>query len=66
MAPRNPADIPTRPERAHEMPTTAVEVPFVLPPMELMAGDVAGMIRRARESAAAETPEEWLARVRVG
>jgi hypothetical protein len=45
----NPADIPTRPERAGEMSAAAVRVPMYLPPVGEVLGDVKGWIGRTRE-----------------
>ena len=44
----NPADIPTRPERAHEMSPSAVEIPILLPPVEEVTGDFAAWIAGVR------------------
>ena len=45
----NPGDIPTRTSRAHEMSPSATFIPMVLPPIEEVAGDVAGWIARTRK-----------------
>ena len=44
----NPADIPTRVERDGEMPESAVWVDMILPPIEMMEGDIAEWIRSVR------------------
>ena len=52
----NPADIPTRADRRHEMPASATWVDLVLPPVEELEGSVAGWIARTREAVAALAP----------
>jgi len=47
----NPADVPTRPERFHEMPSTAVWVDMVLPPIEQVEFDLAAWIAGVRARA---------------
>ena len=44
----NPADIPTRPDRAHEMSPTARYVEMVLPPVESIEADIAEWIRSVK------------------
>ena len=44
----NPADIPTRLERAGEMPRSAVCVEMNLPPIEEVEGNVAAWISQVR------------------
>jgi len=47
----NPADVPTRPERFHEMPRTAVWVDMVIPPIEQVESDLAAWIAGVRARA---------------
>ena len=54
----NPADIPTRPERLHELPDDVEWVEMALPSVEEIEGDLSGWIARARE---ARPPAWWVA-----
>ena len=54
----NPADIPTRPERLHELPADVEWVEMALPSVEEIEGDLPGWIARARE---ARPPAWWVA-----
>ena len=54
----NPADIPTRPERLHELPADVEWVEMALPSVEEIEGDLSGWIARARE---ARPPAWWVA-----
>jgi hypothetical protein len=44
----NPSDIPTRTKREGEMPKSAIRVRMILPPVEIIKGNVAGWIQRVR------------------
>ena len=46
----NPADIPTRPERLHELPADVQWVDLELPPVEAIEGQLAAWLLAARES----------------
>ena len=60
----NPADVPTRPDRWHEIPPTAVEVPMVIPDVAAVEADVAAWIHSVRARAARRDAAVWLRSVR--